>query len=99
MFNLIPVEGFAHGTPAIVRELGATPELVARSGAGFTFRSLDACRDAMRRITTDHELRETLGRRGREAYERYWTSQVHLDTYLEIVNDMLSGQGQQAVGR
>lgn len=97
VFNLIPVEAFAHGTPAIVRDLGATPELVARSGAGFTFRTLDACGDAMERLTADHDLRETLGRRGRDAYQRYWTEQAHLDAYLEIVDGMLADRNARGV--
>jgi glycosyltransferase involved in cell wall biosynthesis len=90
VFNLIPVEAFSHGTPAIVRDLGATPELVTRSRAGFAFRTMDACGDAMNRLASDPALRQTLGERGRDAYEQYWTEETHLQAYLEIVDGMLA---------
>jgi glycosyltransferase involved in cell wall biosynthesis len=93
VFNLIPVEAFAQGTPAIVRDLGATPELVQNSGAGFTFETLEQCRDAMERVRTDPALRAELGRKGRDAKQRLWTEDVHMQRYLAIVESMLAGEG------
>jgi len=93
VFNLIPVEAFAQGTPAIVRDLGATPELVQNSGAGFTFETLEQCRDAMERLRTDPALRAELGEKGRVAGQRLWTEDVHMERYLGIVESMLAGKG------
>jgi glycosyltransferase involved in cell wall biosynthesis len=92
VFNLIPVEAFAQGTPAIVRDLGATPELVHQSGAGSVFGSLDDCRHSMERLRTNPELRAELGRKGRLAYEAHWTEDVHMDRYLELVESLRASE-------
>lgn len=93
VFNLIPIEAFAQGTPAIVRDLGATPELVRDSGAGMTWQTLDECREAMERLRTEPGLAAELGRKGRAAWEQRWTEDVHMDRYLAMVESMLSGEG------
>ncbi|MHC4846510.1 MAG: glycosyltransferase [Planctomycetota bacterium] len=87
---LVPVEAFAQGTPAIVRNLGAMPEIVNGAGAGFTFDTLEQCREAMEALRTQPALRDELGRKGREAREREWTEEVHMERYLGIVDRMLS---------
>lgn len=93
VFNLIPIEAFAQGTPAIVRDLGATPELVRDSGAGFTFETLEQCRAALERLRTEPGLRDELGRKGRLAWEQRWTEDVHMERYLALVESMLAGEG------
>jgi len=92
VFNLIPVEAFAQGTPAIVRDLGATPELVHHSGAGAVFETLDDCRHSMEQLRTIPGRRDEQGRRGREAYEATWTEDVHMDAYLGIVDELRAGR-------
>ncbi|MFT7463710.1 MAG: glycosyltransferase involved in cell wall biosynthesis [Pseudohongiellaceae bacterium] len=92
-FNLIPIEAFAQGTPAIVRDLGATPELVRDSGAGFTFETLEQCAEAMERLRNNGALRAELGRKARAAWEERWTEEVHMERYLAIVDSMLAGEG------
>jgi len=92
VFNLIPIEAFAQGTPAIVRDLGATPELVRDSGAGMIWETLDQCREAMERLRTQPGLADELGRKGRAAWEQRWTEDVHMDRYLAMVEAMLSGE-------
>ena len=39
VFGIVVLEAFAQGTPAIVSDLGALPELIADSGGGLTFRT------------------------------------------------------------
>lgn len=87
---LVPVEAFAQGTPAIVRRLGAMPEIVEQSDAGLCFETLEQCRQAMETLRTQPELRNTLGQAGRAAREREWSEEVHMQRYLGIVDTMLA---------
>ena len=87
---LVPVEAFAQGTPAIVRNLGAMPEIVEGAGAGFTFETLEQCREAMEALRTQPALRDELGNNGRQARERDWTEEVHMERYLGLVDSMLA---------
>jgi len=89
-FGLTAAEALAQGTPAIVRRIGALPEIVDSSGAGFTFESLRQCREALERIRLDPGLRASLGERGRAAAERWWSAEAHLKRYLQIIEDRLA---------
>lgn len=84
-FGLTAAEALASGTPVILRDIGALPEIVAHSGAGFTFRTPDECRAAMDRLLADPALRAELGRKGRAAAGRLWTAEAHVGRYLDIV--------------
>lgn len=85
-FGLTAAEALAHGTPAIVRRIGALTEIVARGG-GFAFESLDECRGQMELLRTRPELREALGREGLDA-ARDWTVEAHLARYLRLVTSL-----------
>ena len=92
-FGLTAVEALAHGTPVIVRRIGALTEIVDQSGAGFAFSTAAECRQAMERLRTDRALREELGARGVRAVRERWSRQAHLDRYLGIVEDALAARG------
>jgi glycosyltransferase involved in cell wall biosynthesis len=49
-FGMIIIESFARKTPAIVRDLGALPEVIQDSGGGFVYRTNEELLEAMRRI-------------------------------------------------
>ena len=85
-FGLTAAEAMSHGTPAIVRRIGALAENLEQSGGGLSFTTLDECRAAMERLRTDTALRDELGRRGAEAVRTRWSVEAHLAQYLEIVN-------------
>jgi glycosyltransferase involved in cell wall biosynthesis len=92
-FGLTAVEAVTHGTPVIVRRIGALTEIVEQSGAGYTFSTAGECRQAMERLRTDPALREDLGARGRRAAEDRWSQAAHLDRYLEIVESTIEARG------
>ena len=92
-FGLTAVEALAHGTPVIVRRIGALTEIVDQSGAGFAFATAAECRQAMERLRTDRALRDELGTRGMRAVGERWSRQAHLDRYLGIVEDSLAARG------
>jgi glycosyltransferase involved in cell wall biosynthesis len=96
VFPLTVAESLAQGTPVIARHLGAFPEIIEQSGGGFTFRSLEECRQAMERLRLQPELRAEMGRRGLAGARQYWSPEAHLKQYLGLVTELLSGRnGQQ----
>jgi glycosyltransferase involved in cell wall biosynthesis len=88
-FGLIVIESLAQGTPVIVNNAGALPELVEQSGGGIVYDSPAALCAALQRLSEDQSLAGTLGERGREAYHRLWTEERHLQRYFEIIDEQL----------
>jgi glycosyltransferase involved in cell wall biosynthesis len=72
-YGYTPLEGFAHGTPALVSDL---PSLRETAGAGALYvppGDVDALRAAMREVAGDEALRAHLAAAGAEALvERSW---------------------------
>jgi glycosyltransferase involved in cell wall biosynthesis len=87
-FGLTAAEALSHGTPAIVRHIGALPEMIDQSGGGYTFSSLEDCRQAMERLRTQPKLRMEMGQRGYEAVKRYWSVEAHLEQYLSLIESL-----------
>lgn|ERR1700733_4846331 len=84
-FGLTSVEAFARKTPAIVRNLGALPEVIEESGGGYVFESDDELLAQMDRIANSPELRAGLGQRGYDAFLRLWCTDAHLHGYFEYL--------------
>lgn len=59
-FGLPPLEAMASGTPVICSDASSMPEVVGDAALLFDPTSEDALRDALRRITADAALRESL---------------------------------------
>ena len=92
MLPLVVLEAFRAGTPVVVRNRGALPEMVAESGGGLVYDDDDQLADALATLLRDRERRDTLGRLGRTAYEHQWSADVHLRRYLAIVADLRAGR-------
>jgi len=88
-FGLIVLESFAQGTPVIVNNAGAPPELVAQSGGGLVYDSSTALQDALCKLHGDSDLATELGDRGRAAFLAHWTEERHLEQYLALVRRLL----------
>jgi len=98
VFPLIPAESLIQGTPVITRRIGALTEVVEQSGGGFTFSSLDECKVAMEQLRVDSGLRREIGERGRATAASLWTTDIHLDRYLAIVDEVLDQRRQAQPG-
>ncbi|GIW07008.1 MAG: hypothetical protein KatS3mg060_1813 [Dehalococcoidia bacterium] len=85
VFGIVILEAFAAGTPAIVRDLGALPEVIAESEGGFVYRREAELVEVMERLLDDRALRDQLGENGRSTLLRRWTTQPHLAQYYAIV--------------
>ncbi len=84
-FGYVALESMAVGTPVIVHDLGALPELVAQSGGGIVYTGVGQMREAMRQLLHDVDLRERLGSAGRDAAFLRWNEERHLERYLEML--------------
>lgn len=87
VFGLVTLEAFAQRTPAIVRDLGALPEPVVKSGGGFVYRTDDELLDAMEKLRLNPDLRRELGERGHAGWLRYWSEEPHLERYFEAIEE------------
>jgi glycosyltransferase involved in cell wall biosynthesis len=94
-FGVTAVEAFAHGTPAVVRDLGALPETIEDSLAGFTYTTNDELIEIMDRLRLDTSLRAELGERGRRAHRELWSEEPHLRQYLSLIGELLEKTGRQ----
>ena len=63
-----------------------------QSGAGYAFRTLAECRQAIDRLLSDAALRASLGHRGHAAAWRLGSADVHLEAYLKLIEDLESGE-------
>ena len=85
VFGIVILEAFAQGTPAIVHDLGALPEVIADSGGGIAYRTDTELTDALERLRIDPELRANLGEQGRRAWLERWSEDPHIDGYLAAI--------------
>ena len=92
MLPLVVLEAFRAGTPVVVRDRGALPEMVAESGGGLVYGDDEQLAEALATLLRDRTRRDELGRRGRAAFEARWSTDVHLDRYLAIVDDFRAGR-------
>jgi glycosyltransferase involved in cell wall biosynthesis len=85
VFGLVLLEAFAQGTPAIVHDIGALPEVIQDSGGGLTYRTEQELVDAMEQLRLDPALRADLGARGRAAWIERWSEDPHVASYLAAI--------------
>ena len=95
VFGLVALEAFAQRTPVIVSDSGALPELVEQSGGGYVYGSQEELLDALEQLSSEPELRRSLGERGHEAWQRLWSEQRHLEGYFAAIDGI---QGARPVG-
>jgi glycosyltransferase involved in cell wall biosynthesis len=91
VFGLVVLEAFAQGTPAIVHDLGALPELITDSGGGLTYRTPEELVESIEQLRLDHPLRDELGRRGRAAWLERWSEDPHVEAYMTAIADAREG--------
>ncbi len=85
-FGYVVLESHAVGTPAIVPDLGGISESVLRSGGGIVYRSDAELFEALCRLAQDDVLRREMGGNARDAVERWWTEEQHLERYFAHLN-------------
>jgi glycosyltransferase involved in cell wall biosynthesis len=96
-FGYVVAEAAAVGTPAIVHDRGATPELIAAGGGGIVYRTEPELVDAIRRLATDDALHAELGERASEAARTLWSEDRHMDGYLGLLGVDVHREGHAGV--
>ena len=91
-FGLVMVESFSQGTPAIVHDLGALPELIDASDSGMIFRNEHELGIALQTLLHNSALRNRMGEAGRRAFEERWTQERHLEGYMELIDGLQVGR-------
>ena len=85
-FGYVVLEAFAEGTPVLVRNLGALPELVIESQGGIVVPDAPyELADAITRVVRDPVLQKSLGANGLAAREGIWSESKHLDRYFSLI--------------
>ena len=87
VFGLVLLEAFARGTPAIVNDLGALPEVVQEAHGGVVYRTRDELVAALQRLQAAPAVRDELGASGRRAWQRLWSEERHLDGYFAAIEE------------
>jgi glycosyltransferase involved in cell wall biosynthesis len=84
-FGMTSVEAFARKTPAIVRDLGALPELIEDSGGGLVFTTDDQLLAAIHSLAHSPSMRDEMGQKGYDAFSRSWCREAHLSAYFAFL--------------
>lgn len=87
-FGLVVAEAAAVGTPAIVSNLGALPELVRAGDCGIVCETACDFGAAMRRLLVDHDLRTRLSEAAVAAQQRLWSWPAYNRRYMELVEQV-----------
>lgn len=87
-FGLVVLEAFAQQTPVVVNRAGALPELVESSGGGYVYDNEQQLREALDRLLDAPALSAQLGARGLQALQKYWSEEVHLKKYLDLIDNI-----------
>jgi glycosyltransferase involved in cell wall biosynthesis len=80
------MEAMAAGKAVIATDIGGIPEMVDDGETGLLFPLGDetALRDCLAKLDSDPELRNTMGRRGREKAERLYGRERHYADIMEV---------------
>ncbi len=84
-FGLTVVEALACGTPAIVRLVGGSHEIIDTTGAGFVYRDEHELERALLELDQNPALRDELRQRARAGFEQHYTADRHMRDYLALI--------------
>lgn len=86
-FGLVVLEAFAVGTPAIVHNLGALPEIV-QAGGGLVYQTDRELLDAMESLRTQADWRNQLGEQAYQIFQQSYTEEQHLTEYYKLIQEL-----------
>ncbi len=69
-FGGVLADAMAIGLPVVGSSSGAIPEVIGPAGLVFTEGNVEAIAESLQRLSLDPDLREELGRQGRERFEQ-----------------------------
>jgi hypothetical protein len=87
------IQYMACGLPVIASPIGVNEEIVRDGSNGFLADDLEQWRSALLRLIEDSELRETLGRAGREIAEHDYSLKAHAPRLIEVLQRAATKRG------
>ena len=91
VFALVTIEALQQGTPILVRNRGALPEIASQSGGGLVYENNEQLLAAMNALMADDELRRRRGASGRRAQVETWSADAHLERYVRLIDELRGG--------
>jgi glycosyltransferase involved in cell wall biosynthesis len=88
-FGLMALEAMACGTPLIVFDQTALPEVIGDAGLVVGMRDSSALANAIDRLLQDEDLRTWLGKNALRRIEEHFTLQQYIDNHLEFYEKVL----------
>ncbi|MGB1253213.1 MAG: glycosyltransferase family 4 protein [Candidatus Promineifilaceae bacterium] len=82
------LEAFSQATPALVRNLGTLPDLIARSGGGMLFDNSAELLDKMQLLLRKSQIAKRMGLRGQQAWRNYWSESQYIALYIDLVRSI-----------
>ena len=89
---LVMLESFRQQSPVLARNLGGMPEVIEESGGGFVYDTEEELVGAMDQLVDDRSLGRQLGSRGFQAFQKNWTTEVHISRYLSVIQQIANGK-------
>lgn len=91
--SLALLEGMSLGLPTIASDYGGNPWVIRDGEEGILFpsRNAEALADGMERLILNPELRQAMGRRALERFQREFTGEVFARNTEKIYLDILKG--------
>ena len=74
-------------TPIVVSAMGELPRIAQESGAGLVAQTTQDWVEALTLLDQDADLLASMSRRAREYYLRHNTPEIHLQTYLTMIEE------------
>ena len=88
-FGLMALEAMACGTPLIVFDTTALPEVVGDAGLVVPMKDSSALADAIDQLLQNDDLRIRLGKNALRRIEEHFTLQQYIDNHLEFYKKVL----------
>ncbi len=97
VFPMVVLEAFREGVPIVARNLGPYPEIIAQSKAGLLFDTEEGLVAALRQLATDAPYRDKLGRAARQAFDRFWSEDVAMAAYFDVIAKVATKRGRDDI--
>jgi glycosyltransferase involved in cell wall biosynthesis len=87
------LESMACGTPAIASRVGGMPEFIREEETGFVYNSLDELTTYLRRMATDADRVERMGRRASQVVREEFDYRVAGEKLYAVYRSLGAGLG------
>lgn len=84
-FGYVVLESLAQGRPVIGRNLGALPEILAKTEGGVVFENQNELEQRIMDYLGQPHLAESDGQAGRNAIDAYFREETHLEQYFQLI--------------